>query len=161
MKYFVKEYKTRYFAGIEFPNGINIRSEDAKRIPELWDEFFNDHMARISDKIEPSHMIGLETYPFDFMETGIFDYNVLVETNDLIEPVSGIITRKLKAGKYICFPIEFDDILNQVQKAYRYIKAEKINVHMGFDYEDYLNEENYGEAGAILNFCLLLEDDPK
>jgi len=161
MKYFIKEYGVRYFAGIEFPGGVNIRKNDSQNIPNLWEVFFKDHLSKIKDLVEPNHMIGLETYPFDFMETGIFDYSALVETNNLVEAESGGVTRKLKAGKYICFPIPFDDIVTEIQRAYKFIKAQKIKVHMGFDYEDYLPEENYLEAGAILNFCLLLEDDTK
>ena len=161
MKYFIKHYDTRYFAGIECPNGVNMKDNDPKKIPDLWSEFFGSYLDRVNEKIEPDHYIGLETYPFDFMETGVFDYNAMVETKELIEPLSGMITKKLKAGKYICFPIPFDDIVTEIQRAYKFIKAENIKVHMGFDYEDYLANENYNEPGAILNFCLLLEDDSK
>lgn len=159
MKYFIKHYDNRYFAGIEFPGGINMTQNDPKNIPGLWDDFFSSWVAKVSDKTEPNHFIGLETYPFDFKETGTFDYNAMVETKTLIDPVEGMITRKLKAGKYICFPIPFDDIINEIQRIYKFCKAEDIKVHMGFDYEDYLTTENYGEPGAILNFCLLMEDD--
>lgn len=161
MKYFVKEYDTRYFAGIEFPNGVKVNTDDLKKIPKLWDEFFEKYSKLVPDKLEPNHLIGLEIYPFDFMDTGIFDYSVMVETNHLVEPPEGMITRKLKAGRYICFPIEFDQISSQIKKVYEYVKEKKINVHMGIDYEDYLPEENYGEQGAILNFCFLLEKDVK
>ncbi len=159
MKYFVKDYETRYFAGIEFPNGIRPKTDDMKKIPELWDRFFKEFNSLIDKQVEPNHDIGLEIYPFDFAEEGVFDYCVLAETKELIEPKEGIVTKKLKAGKYICFPISFDNVASEIQKAYKYIKEKKINVHMGFDYEDYLVGENYGESGAVLNFCLALEED--
>lgn len=157
MEYFIKEYQTRFFAGIEFPNGIQLKKNDMKKIPQLWDTFFNQYVQSIPNQVEPNHFIGLECYPFDFQETGDFDYYVLGETEGLIEPVEGIVTKKLKAGKYICFPIPFDQITTHVQKVYKFIKDEKIKIHMGFDYEDYLPDQNYGAAGAILHFCLLLE----
>jgi predicted transcriptional regulator YdeE len=159
MKYFIKEYETRYFAGIEFPNGIRPNTEDIKKIPELWDSFFNEYNAMVDNKVEPYHNIGLEIYPFNFAEEGVFDYCVLAETNELIDPKEGIITKKLKAGRYICFPIAFDNIASDIQKVYKHIKEKEIKVHRGFDYEDYLVGENYGEPGAVLNFCLALEED--
>jgi predicted transcriptional regulator YdeE len=159
MKYFVKEYETRYFAGIEFPNGIRPNTSDMKKIPKLWDTFFNIYNGLVDDKVEPYHNIGLEIFPFDFRETGVYDYCVLAQTKELITPKEGIVTKRLKAGKYICFPINFDHIAEEVQKVYKYIKEKGIKVHMGFDYEDYLVGENYGEPGAVLNFCFELISD--
>ena len=159
MKYFIKEFDTRYFAGIEFPDGINTDSDDAKKIPDLWETFFENINDNITNKVNPNHFIGLEIYPFDFRETKTFYYYVLAETKELIEESDIVTTKKLKKGRYICFPIEFDQITEKIQKVYQFIKREKIKVHMGFDYEDYLPEENYSKPGAILNFCLRMEDD--
>lgn len=161
MKYFIKEFDTRYFAGIEFPDGINTDSDDVNKVPDLWDTFFENVSENIVNKVEPFHCIGLEIYPFDFNETKTYYYYVLVETNELIEESDFITTKKLKKGKYICFPIEFDQISEEIQRVYQYIKREKIKVHMGFDYEDYLPDEDYTKSGAILNFCLRMEDDHK
>ncbi|MBI9009898.1 MAG: GyrI-like domain-containing protein [Tenericutes bacterium] len=159
MKYFVKEYETRYFAGIEYPNGIRPKTNDIKKIPELWEKFFKEYASSIEKQVEPNHLIGLEIYPFYFAKEGVFDYCVLAETKELIESSDEIVTKKLKAAKYICFPINYDNIASQIQKVYKYIKEKEIHVHMGFDYEDYLVGENYGEPGAVLNFCLALEED--
>ena len=156
MKYFIKEYETRYFAGIEFPEGVS-SIKDVKKIPELWNQLFNMNPDEIPDKTNPEHYIGLEIYPFDFQETKTFYYYAMVRTNGLIDATDSIVTKKLKAGRYICFPIEFDRIKEEIQKVYQYIKQENIKVHMGFDYEDYLVEENYRIPGAIVNFCLLLD----
>jgi len=161
VKYFIKEYETRFFAGIEFPNGIRLKSDDTKKIPELWEDFFSKYSDKIHNQKDPQHLVGLEIYPFDFQETKVFDYFVLTETQGLVEISDELITKKLKAGKYICFPIEFDRIREEISKVYNFIKANHIKVHMGFDYEDYLSDQNYGKAGAILNFCLLLENDIK
>ncbi len=158
MKYFIKEFNTRYYAGIEFPDGIKAGTDDVKKIPQFWDRFSKQEDNMIQNQVTPKHYIGLEIFPFDFMETKTYYYYALVETQSLIEEVKGITTKKLKKGKYICFPIEFDDISNEIQRVYRFIENEKINVHMGFDYEDYLPEENYMERGAILNFCLRMEE---
>ncbi len=160
MKYFIKEYDTRYFAGIEFENGVS-NLDDMKKIPKLWDKLFVTDLKNIQNTKSPHHFIGLEMYGLDFQETGTFDYYAMIETEGLIEPNLGIVTKKLKKGRYICFPIPFDQISQEIKLIYDYIKSEKIKVHMGFDYEDYLPTEDYGEAGAILNFCLLLEEDAK
>ena len=159
MKYFIKEYDTRYFAGIEFPNGLRLNTDDKKKIPEIWDRFFKEENIKITNKEIPYHYIGLEIYPFDFMETKIIDYFVLAETSGLFEGDSEIVTKKLKKGKYICFPIKHDDISKEIHRVYEYIEEEKINVHMGYDYEDYIPDENYEKEGAILNFCFLMEND--
>ena len=159
MKYFIKDYNTRYFAGIEFPEGIRLKTDDNKKIPQLWDKFFNKYNQLIEDQVVPNHYIGLECYPFDFMETKVFDYFVLAETKILREVDDELVTKKLKKGRYICFPVRFDDILNEMQKVYEFIKKEGIKVHTGFDYEDYMSTENYAEPEAILNFCFLLEED--
>jgi len=159
MKYFIKEYETRYFAGIEFPNGIQPNSDDARKTPDLWNRFFSEVSDRIDNKIEPNHFIGLEIYPFDFAETGQFDYYALAETETLFKETEGLVTKRLKKGRYICFPIRFDDIMNDMQRVYKYIKEQNIKVHMGIDYEDYLVGEDYNKPEAVLNFCLLLEAD--
>ncbi len=159
MKYFIKEYDTRYFAGIEFPNGVVLKNNDMKKKPALWDDFFKNYATNIDNQVNPNHVIGLEFYPFDFQETGTYDYYVLAETNNLVESNDKIVTKKLKKGRYICFPINFDEITTEIQKVYKHIKDNKIKVHMGFDYEDYLTTENYGVTGAVLNFCLLLDQD--
>lgn len=158
MKYFIKEYDTRYFAGIEFPEGIRLQTDDVKKIPQLWDKFFNFYNPLIKNQVEPGHFIGLECYPYDFHDVKVYDYFVLAETKEVMEPRDDITTKKLKKGRYICFPIKFDDITNEIHKVYEYIKSEEIKVHLGFDYEDYLVSENYNERGAVLNFCFLLDD---
>ena len=159
MKYFIKDYDTRYFAGIEFPEGVRLQTDDNKKIPDLWDKFFNKYNQTIDGQVEPNHYIGLECYPFDFMESKVFDYFVLAETKDLLEINDELVTKKLKKGRYICFPIRFDQITSEIKKVYEFIKKENIKVHMGFDYEDYIPEENYSEPEAILNFCFLLDEE--
>jgi len=158
MKYFIKEYETRYFAGIEFPNGIQLKKNDQKKIPKLWEQYFEGVSQRIKNQVEPNHVIGLEFYPFDFKETTTYNYFALAETKDLIEAFTGVVTKKLRKGKYICFPIKFDEISQEIQKVYKFIKDNDIKVHRGFDYEDYLPSEDYGNPEAILNFCLMIEE---
>ena len=159
MKYTIKEYDTRYFAGIEVVDGVKLNSDDFKRIPSVWEEFFEKHAQSIQNQVEPHHHIGLEIYPFDIKETKTFDYNVLAETKGLVSVNDHQLTRKLKPGKYICFRISFDNIHDEIQKVYAFVKQENINVHMGFDYEDYLEGQDYSKPGAVLDFCLMLEED--
>jgi len=54
--------------------------------------------------------------------------------------------------------IEHDDLLNQVEKVYEFVKRERINVHLGFDVKEYLPTENYKEKGAKLNLLFKLEE---
>ena len=143
MKYFIKEYETRYFAGIEIPEGINYKNKNLSKIPKYWDIFYKEICSKIDNQIEPNHYIGLEVYPFDFKETGIFDYNILAETKKLIIEKENIITKKLNKGRYICFPINYSNVFKEIQKVYQYINDQNIKIHKGFDYEDYLLNENY------------------
>lgn len=161
MKYFIKAYEKRYFAGLELPNGIKLNANNASKIKELWEVFMNKHVANIPNQINPNNYIGLEIYPFDFKETGTFDYYALTEITELIKTDETIVTKKLKPGRYICFPIKLIDIMNEIQKVYTYIKEKEINVHMGFDYEEYITGEDYSNKDATLNFCLLMEDHVK
>ncbi len=156
MEYKVKEYEVRYFAGIEYEGGV--QPNEPHSIPDLWDSLFHTHLSNITNIKQPSKFIGLECYPPDMMESNVFDYFALVQTYDLIEESEKIVTKKLPKGKYISFPIKFDDISNEIQKVYKYIKENNINVHYGFDFEDYLEGENYSGSGAMLHFSMLLEE---
>ena len=95
----MKEYETRYFAGIEFPNGIQLKKNDQKKIPKLWDRFYEGGSAKIGNQVNPNHVIGLQIYPFDFKEIATYDYFALAETKELIEATEGIVTKKLRKGK--------------------------------------------------------------
>lgn len=161
MKYFIKDFEKRYFAGLELPNGMQLNTNNASKIKELWQTFMSKYAPTIPNQVSPKRYIGLEIYPFDFKETGAFDYYALTEINALIDPDEMIVTKKLKPGRYICFPIKLVDIMNEIQKVYAYIKEKEIQVHMGFDYEEYIAGEDYRDKDATLNFCLLLEDHVK
>lgn len=158
MEYKVKDYETRYFAGLELKGGINANSNDKLKIPALWDEFFEKYVPNIPDKNEPHKFIGLEIYPVDFMETKNFDYVAMVETKTLIEGKGEIVTKKLPKGKYISFPIKFDDIIVECGKVYKYVEGKKLNVHMGFDVEDYLVTQDYTKKGQTMHLTFLLKE---
>ncbi len=158
MEYIIKDYETRYFAGIELEGGIDLESDDRKKIPQLWNEFFNTYVPKIPAVKEPNKFIGLEMYPLDFMETKNFYYYAMIQTDKLIEGTEGIVTKKLPKGKYISFPVEFDRIIEEIGKVYDYLKKEKIQVHMGFDVEDYLVTQNYNDRGAILHMTFMLKE---
>ena len=156
MKYEVKDYKERYFAGIEFEGGITLGSK--VDLPKLWDEFLNDVLEEIPLRKKGFHMIGLECYPPDFMESKVFDYYALVETESLVKSTDNYVTKKLPKGKYICFEVGFDTLKDDIHKVYAYIKEHKVKVHKGFDFEEYLEGQKYYESGAILNFSFLLDE---
>ena len=158
MKYTVKDYETRYYAGIEIENGIDITAQ-TNSISDTWSLLFHQYVDKIKELKEPNQFIGLECYPPNFMEEKVFDYYAMVETKKLVDQVDGITTKKLPRGEYISFEIEFDDIRNEIQKVYAYIREKKIEINHGFDYEEYLNEYNYMESGAKLNFSLLLKNN--
>jgi len=155
MKYEVKDFNERYFAGIEVEGGITFGEKNKRR--KLWDEFLNNILEDIPSRKDGFPVIGLECYPPDFMETKVFDYYALVETKGLITKNDKYITKKLPEGKYICFEVGFDTLKDDIQKVYSYIKEHHIKIHKGFDFEEYLDGQKYYESGAILNFSFLLE----
>ena len=75
MKYEIKEFDTRYFAGIEHPNGVDISLKQMD-LQKTWTELFKVHPEKIENKVEPNNFIGLECYPPDFMDEKVFDYRL-------------------------------------------------------------------------------------
>ena len=156
MKYEVKDFNERYFAGIEFEGGVTLG--DKKNLPKLWDEFLNDVLEEIPSRKKGFPVIGLECYPPDFMESKVFDYYALVETESLIKSTDKYVTKKLPKGKYISFEVSFDKLNEDIHDVYKYIKDHNVKVHKGFDFEEYLEGQKYYEPAAILNFSFLLDD---
>ena len=159
MKYIIRDMNTRYFAGIELIGGLRVNSDDYQKIPGLWDDFKDMYLSLIPNKVIPNTVIGLEMYRFDFMESKTMDYFALVEIDELFDNNDeDIVTKKLPKGSYISFKIEHDELLNEVEKVYEFVKRERINVHLGFDVKEYLPTENYKEKGAKLNLLFKLEE---
>jgi predicted transcriptional regulator YdeE len=159
MKYVVNDYQTRYFAGIELIGGLRVNTNDYEKIPGVWSDFKELYLNDVLNKKSPNHFIGLEMYRFDFMESKTMDYFALVEIDELFDCCEEeMVTKKLPKGRYISFTIRHDDLLNEVERVYEYVKKERINVHLGFDVKEYLPEENYDEPGAIMLLTFKLED---
>lgn len=156
MKYEVKDYKERYYAGIEIDGGVTLG--EVENLPLLWNKFFNEVLKEIPSKKKGNPVIGLECYPPDFMETKTFDYYTLVETSELIESTDTYITKKLPKGKYISFEVGFDTLKDDIKNVYKYIKEHNVKIHKGFDFEEYLEGQKYYESGAILHFSFLLDE---
>lgn len=156
MKYFIKEMEERFFIGIEVEGGIPF--DDLTKAGKLWDTFLTEDIKLLSNVNHLNKFIGLECYAPDVMEIKKFDYYAMTETNGKVK-CDGFSTKKLPKGKYIFFEIEFDNIRNDIQAVYKFIKEQDIKVHMGFDFEDYLQNQDYTKEGAMLNFAMLLEDD--
>ena len=96
-------------------------------------------------------------YPHDFMETNLFTYLAMVETVSK-EEIEGFDSIVLPKGKYIKFEIQFDDIGNEIQKVYKYVKEHNIAIDYAFDFEDYRSDQLYSERGQVLDFCFKLKD---
>jgi predicted transcriptional regulator YdeE len=156
MKHFVKFYDTRYFIGIEKEGGVALGSPND--LNEFWNVFLNEDLKLLKSFIEPINVIGLDSYPPDFMETKRFDYYAMVETNTLLNQ-PGFVSKKLPKGNYIVFQLSHDNLQEEIRQVYRYLKNSHISVHTGFDYEDFLNTEDYTKEGALIHFGLLLEDE--
>ena len=156
MKYEVKDFNERYFAGIEYEGGVTLG--DPRNLPKLWDKFLNDILEVIPSRKKGFPVIGLECYPPDFMDSKTFDYYALVETEGLVKSSENYVTKKLPKGKYISFEVGFDTLEEDIHKVYEYIKEHNVQVHKGFDFEEYLEDQKYYEAEAILNFSFLLDE---
>ena len=160
MEYIVKDYETRYYAGIELIGGFKIGSDDQKKIPGLFEELENVYLSDIPSKKEPLSFVGLEMYRFDFMESKMVDYFALVETKGLVdlEEEDNLVTKKLPKGKYIMFPIKKEQMANQIKKVYRYVEEEEINVHLGFHVELYEHNNKSHFNNEKLYLCFKLEE---
>lgn len=154
MKHKIKEHPERFFIGIEFEGGVT--PDMLHEIPTLWESFMSD-IQLLKEEPLKQKFIGLECYPPDFMDSNVMDYYAMVETTSLIEH-NGFVSKKLPAGRYIEFDVQFDQLQQEMQRVYRYLKEHNIIVHNTFDYEDYLAEEVYSEPGAILRFCFMMEE---
>ena len=156
MKHFVKEFDTRYFIGVEKEGGIELGSPND--LNDFWNVFLEEDIKLLKSFVEPINVIGLDSYPPDFRETKVFDYYAMVETKEQYNQ-AGFVSKKLPKGKYIVFELSHDNLQEEIRQVYRYLKKENITVHTGFDYEDFLNDEDYTKEGALIHFGLLLEDE--
>ncbi len=155
MKYITKVYEERFFIGVEYEGGV--KPGDEPKFGQLWDDFLRDDLLLLKDVPNKNKFIGLECYPPDFKESRTFDYYALLETNELVKH-DGFTSKKLPKGTYVLFEIKFDVIHDEIKRVYQYVKEHNMNIHYGFDYEDYLVEEDYTKPGATLNFVLKLEE---
>ena len=155
MKYNIEMYETRYFIGVEKQGGIVLGSEE--NISELWKEFLEDDMRLLQNVVKPVHFIGLDCYPPDFGVEKQFDYYAMVEV-DSLQKQPGFTLKKLPAGKYMVFELMNEQIQDQIRKVYQYVKKENIKVHMGFDYEDFLDTNNIFDKTKTIKFALLLNE---
>jgi hypothetical protein len=79
----------------------------------------------------------------------------MVETNGLVEiDEDNLATKKLPKGKYIMFPINRERMFDEIKRVYKYVEQEKINVHLGFHVEMYMQHFNDKE----MYLCFKLEE---
>jgi len=155
MNYKISEYETRFFIGVEYEGGV--KNGVNPKISELWNVFLNEDLKLLISVPNFEKFIGLECYPPDFKETKNYDYYALLETKELVKK-DGFVSKKLPKGKYIEFEVQFDDLHNEIHRVYKYVKDNALNIHYGFDYEDYIKGQDYYVEKAILNFVLKLEE---
>ena len=142
MKYIVRGFETRYFAGIELIGGFKIGTKQQDKIPLVFDDLKSLYLNDIPNQLRPMSMIGLEMYRFDFVESKMVDYFALVETDGLVEvDDESLVTKKLPKGEYILFKLDKNDKANEIKKAYKYIQNHQLNVHLGFHVEIYENKD--------------------
>jgi len=158
MKYKFIEQDERYFAGIEHSEEL-LFGENNVKVGETWKRIFHEFYDVIKMKTEPHQMIGLNCSSIDFEDTGKVNYFAMVETIALIEQDASLKRKKLPKGKYVCFDVSLEKMAEERRQVYEYCKDNNINIHEGFDYENYLNHVNYQEPNAMLEICLKLEDD--
>lgn len=154
MEHFERYYEERYFIGIEFAGGVTPDKID--KIPSLWEEFMSD-LSLLKPLPLKRKFIGLECYPPDFKDVWEMEYYAMVQTESQVEH-SGFVTKKLPKGNYLHFNISFDHLRDDIQNVYAYLKEHQIKFHKTFDYEEYLEDEDYSKSGARLNFCFLLDE---
>jgi predicted transcriptional regulator YdeE len=155
MKHRIRHHDERYFIGIEFAGGVTPDQMDG--IPRLWEDFMKD-ITLLADAPLVRKYIGLECYPPDFIETKTMDYYALVQTKTLIHR-DGFVSKRLPAGDYIEFLVEFDDLPRQFETVYRYLRDHEIRCHSTFDYEDYQSDQDYNAPGATLYLAFLLDHE--
>ena len=145
MEYTVNDFPTRYFAGIELIGGLKVNTDDYDKIPGLWDDFRTVYVKDIPNKTMPLKYIGLGMYRFDFLESKTMDYFALVQIEKLFDiDDDEVVTKKLPKGRYISFSIDGSKLKDEVEKVYKYIEDEQINIHLGFDVKEYFfaDEDN-------------------
>ena len=155
MNYKITEYETRFFIGVEYQGGV--KSGANQKLGDLWNSFLNEDLQLLIDVPNFEKFIGLYCYPPDFKESRNMDYYALLETKDLVRK-DGFVSKKLPKGKYLEFSIKFDNLHDEIQRVYKYVKDNGLNIHYGFDYEDYIKGQDYDKDNAILNFALKLEE---
>lgn len=155
MKYETKEYGIRYFEGYEHSGEVTLNTTH-KELQAPWGKLFKN-MESINNINEPRSFIGLNCYPPGFRKADGYDYYALIETKILNNVKEGISTKKLPQGNYIVFTIKFANIREETNKIYKYINENKLPVNYGFDYEEYIQSEDYSKEEAVLNYGFLLE----
>jgi predicted transcriptional regulator YdeE len=86
------------------------------------------------------------------------DYYALIEISELFDCEEDLVTKKLPKGSYISFEISFDNIRDEVERVYNFVKKEQINVHLGFDVEEYIPGQDYTKPGAKLYLTFKLDE---
>lgn len=155
MNHRIRHHEERFFVGIEFAGGVT--PEQMGDIPQLWEDFMRD-ITLLEDVPLIRQYIGLECYPPDFLQTRTMDYYALVQTETLVHR-AGFVSKRLPKGDYIEFLVSFDDLPRQFEAVYRYLKDHDIRCHSTFDYEEYLEDQDYNAPGATLYLSFLLDDE--
>ncbi|AIO18526.1 Bacterial transcription activator, effector binding domain [Candidatus Izimaplasma bacterium HR1] len=149
MKYDIKEEPSRVYYGIS--EVIDLNSDENTPFGDIWDKtakmfdmkYFNPEWSAI----------GLEIYPYNFLEIRKFTYSALMPINST-EGLNQNRVIRLKAGKYIRFETTFVELTKGfIPKVYKYIQENNIPVAFEFDYEEYPPEFNHSNPNSTVYVC--------
>ena len=139
MKYIIKDYDIRYFAGIELIGGLKADEGEKARTLDLWRDFMSLYIKLIPKQVKPVNLIGLQIYRYDFNESKMLDYYALVEIEELLTNLDEeIITKKLPQGKYISFKINPNQLQSETEKIYAFVKENDIKARLDYNVIEYL-----------------------
>lgn len=150
MKYEIKEEKERLFYG--YSEVVDLNSNENTPFAEIWNKSSKEFDMKYFDP--NGSCIGLESYPYNFMELRQFTYGALYPIHST-EGLESKKLRKLEAGKYIRFETTFEDLVKGfIPKVYQYIKENNIPVDYEFDYEEYPPEFLPQNPKSIVYVCM-------
>lgn len=88
--------------------GIEARTNNSKEmagtgvIPKQWDKFFKENIsAKIPGKVDPNIVVVYSNYQSD--NRGDYDYLIGAKVNDASAIPSGMVAKRVPAGKYAVF----------------------------------------------------------
>lgn len=149
MKYNIKEEPARVFYGTS--EVIDLNTTENTPFQAIWSKSSEDFDMKYYDPDFSS--IGLEIYPYNFMEIRKFTYSALfpVVTTEGLNQNKVI---RLEPGKFIRFETTFEELTKGfIPKVYQYIREQGIPVAFEYDYEEYPKEFDHRDPNSTVYIC--------